>query len=165
MNPVIYFDELDKVSDTPKGQEIINLLIHLTDFSQNDTFTDKYYIDIPFDLSKCLFIFSLNNLEKINPILLDRMEKIITNKLTNKEKVIIAKNYIIPSIIKDIKFNKEIVFKDDIIEYIINNYTKEEGVRTLKRCLENIITKINLLDIINLNSIKEEHNLPFDKKN
>ena len=59
MNPVIYFDELDKVSETPKGEEIINLLIHLTDFSQNDHFIDKYYNNIPIDLSKALFIFSL----------------------------------------------------------------------------------------------------------
>ena len=68
MNPVIYFDELDKVSETPKGEEIINLLIHLTDFSQNDHFIDKYYNNIPIDLSKALFIFSLNDLEKVNPI-------------------------------------------------------------------------------------------------
>ena len=59
MNPVIYFDELDKVSETAKGEEIINLLIHMTDFSQNDHFMDKYYNNIPLDLSKALFIFSL----------------------------------------------------------------------------------------------------------
>ena len=72
MNPVIYFDELDKVSNTSKGEEIINLLIHLTDFSQNDHFMDKYY-SVPLDLSKALFIFSLNDLNKVNPILRDRM--------------------------------------------------------------------------------------------
>ena len=73
MNPVIYFDELDKVSETPKGEEIINLLIHMTDFSQNDHFMDKYYNDIPIDLSKALFIFSLNDVNRVNPILRDRM--------------------------------------------------------------------------------------------
>ena len=58
MNPVIYFDELDKVSDTPKGEEIIGILTHLTDTSQNDKFHDKYFSEIEFDLSKVLFIFS-----------------------------------------------------------------------------------------------------------
>ena len=163
MNPVIYFDELDKVSDTPKGQEIINLLIHLTDFSQNDVFTDKYYSDIPFDLSKCLFIFSLNNIERVNPILKDRMETIYTDKLTIKDKIIISKKYIIPSVIKDIKFKDELIFTDEIIEYIINNYTNEEGVRNLKRCFENIITKINLFHITNINTIQTENKLPFEK--
>lgn len=163
MNPVIYFDELDKVSDTPRGQEIINLLIHLTDFSQNDTFTDKYYSDIPFDLSKCLFIFSLNDLNKINPILKDRMETIKTDKLTIVDKIIISKNYLIPNILKNINFNKELIFKDNIIEHIIMNYTNEEGVRNLKRCFENIITKINLFYISNINTIKNDNSLPFKK--
>ena len=57
MNPVIYFDELDKVSCTNKGEEIINLLIHLTDFSQNDHFNDKYYSNVPLDLSKAYLYF------------------------------------------------------------------------------------------------------------
>ena len=76
MNPIIYFDELDKISSTAKGEEITNLLIHMTDSSQNSHFQDKYYSGIDIDLSRCLFIFSYNNLEEINPILLDRMYNI-----------------------------------------------------------------------------------------
>ena len=68
MNPVFYFDELDKVSDTSRGHEIHNILCHLTDFSQNDEFHDKYYAGINFDLSKSLFVFSFNDEELINPI-------------------------------------------------------------------------------------------------
>ena len=71
MNPVIYFDELDKVSDTAKGEEIIGILTHLTDTTQNSAFHDKYFADIDFDLSKCLFIFSYNDESKVNPILKD----------------------------------------------------------------------------------------------
>ena len=65
MNPIFYFDELDKVSTTNKGQEIINLLIHLTDPIQNTNFTDKYYAGIPFDLSKSLFVFLIHYVSKI----------------------------------------------------------------------------------------------------
>ena len=129
MNPVIYFDELDKVSNTPRGEEIINLLIHLTDFfSQNDHFMDKYYSDIPLDLSKTLFIFSLNNLENVNPILRDRMMMIQTDKLHLDDKKIISQKYMIPKILQEVSFNSEdIKIPDNTIEYAIKNYSQEEG--------------------------------------
>ena len=76
-----------------------------------------------------------------------------------KEKTIIANNYLIPTLCKEIGFNNdEILFNDDIIEYIITNYTKEEGVRTLKRCIENIISKINILRYI---KNKDNIDIPF----
>jgi len=162
MNPVIYFDELDKVSDTPKGEEIINLLIHLTDFSQNDHFNDKYYSNIPIDLSKALFIFSLNNLEKVNPILRDRMFMIQTNDLKDYEKLVIAKDYLIESIFKDIGVDsKDIIFSDNIIKYIIKSYSQEKGVRNLKRAFQTIIGKINIIRITKRGSIKNLE-LPFE---
>ena len=65
MNPIIYFDELDKVSDTPKGEEIIGILTHLTDTTQNSKFHDKYFSELDFDLSRCMFIFSYNDESKI----------------------------------------------------------------------------------------------------
>jgi ATP-dependent Lon protease len=161
MNPVIYFDELDKVSDTPKGEEIINLLIHLTDFSQNDHFNDKYYSNIPIDLSKALFIFSLNNLEKVNPILRDRMFMIQTNSLKDDEKLVIAKDYLIEGIFKDMGVDsKDLIFNDDIIRFIIKNYSQEQGVRNLKRAFQTIIGKINILRITNSDSVKNLE-LPF----
>ena len=153
MNPVIYFDELDKVSNTSKGEEIINLLIHLTDFSQNDHFMDKYYSSVPLDLSKALFIFSLNDLNKVNPILRDRMYMIETDKLKENDKIVISKKYIIPKIMQEIKMNPDdIVLDDEILKYIINKYSKEEGVRNLKRAYETIFSKVNLLKIVNLDS-------------
>ena len=80
MNPVIYFDELDKISNTPKGEEIVGILTHLTDTSQNDKFHyDKYFSGIDFDFGKVLFIFSYNDEKKINPILRDRMYRINTD--------------------------------------------------------------------------------------
>ena len=85
MNPVIYFDELDKVSETPKGEEIIGILTHLTDTSQNNRFHDKYFAEIDFDLSRCLFIFSYNDESKVNAILKDRMYRIQTKGYSEKE--------------------------------------------------------------------------------
>ena len=98
MNPVIYFDELDKVSDSSRGQEIMGILTHLTDTSQNDEFHDKYFSEIDFDLSKCLFIFSYNDESKVNNILKDRMYHIQTQGYKIKEKIIIANKYLLPKI-------------------------------------------------------------------
>ena len=165
MNPVIYFDELDKVSDTPKGEEIINLLIHLTDFSQNDHFNDKYYNNIPIDLSKALFIFSLNDLNKVNPILRDRMFMIQTSKLTAEEKLTISKDYLIEGIFNDMGVDKkELVFDDEIIRFIIKNYSQEEGVRNLKRAFQTIIGKLNIIRITKQGSL-ENLDLPFQLDN
>ena len=146
MNPVFYFDELDKISDTPKGEEIVGILTHLTDTSQNSGFHDEYFAGIDFDLSKCLFIFSYNDESKVNPILKDRMFKIQTGSYSKREKTIIASTHLIPKICKEIHFQLEdIIFSDEIIEYIIDNCCeRESGVRNLKRCIENIYTKINL---------------------
>ena len=146
MNPVIYFDELDKISDTPKGEEIAGILTHLTDTSQNSQFHDKYFAEINFDLSKCLFIFSYNDESKVNPILKDRMYRIKTKGYSGKEKTVIANNYLLPKIHEQVKFNKdEIIIPDDVLAHIVDNHcNKEDGVRNLKRCLEIIYTKLNL---------------------
>jgi ATP-dependent Lon protease len=146
MNPVIYFDELDKISDTPRGEEIAGILTHLTDTSQNSQFHDKYFSEINFDLSKCLFIFSYNDESKINPILKDRMYRIKTKGYNQKEKTAISNNYLLPRIREQVRFdNSQIIIDDQTIHYIIDNHcNKEDGVRNLKRCLEIIYTKLNL---------------------
>ena len=146
MNPIIYFDELDKVSDTPKGEEITGILTHLTDTTQNTKFHDKYFSELEFDLSRCLFIFSYNDESKVNPILRDRMYRIQTKGYDAKEKTIIANDYVIPKIREQVKFGAEdVTIPNDVINHIIDKYTdKEQGVRNLKRCLEIIHTKLNL---------------------
>jgi len=158
MNPVIYFDELDKISDTPRGEEIIGILTHLTDTSQNSQFHDKYFSEIDFDLSKCLFIFSYNDESKVNPILKDRMYRIQTKGYEAKEKVTIARNYLLPKIREQVNFKEEdVIIPDDTLQYIISNtvLTNEEaGVRNLKRCLEIVYTKLNLFRLV-----KPESNL------
>ena len=153
MNPVIYFDELDKVSDTPRGQEIISVLTHLTDTTQNSQFHDKYFSEIDFDLSKCLFIFSYNDESKVNAILKDRMYRIQTKGYDTKEKLIIATKYLLPKIREQVNFHEDdVVIPDETISYIISDarFTQnEQGVRNLKRCLEVIHTKLNLFRLLN----------------
>ena len=150
MNPVIYFDELDKISETAKGEEIVGILTHLTDTSQNSQFHDRYFAEIDFDLSKCLFIFSYNDESKVNPILLDRMYRINTAGYNKKDKTQIAQKYLIPNICAQVGFREgDIVIPDAVIEHIVENYTeKEEGVRNLKRCLEVVYRKLNLYRLI-----------------
>jgi len=152
MNPVIYFDELDKISDTPRGEEIVGILTHLTDTSQNSQYHDKYFSEIDFDLSKCLFIFSYNDENKVNPILKDRMYRIQTKGYDAKEKTIIARKYLLPKIREQVCFTEEeVIIPDDTIQYIVGNTNltnNEPGVRNLKRCLEIIHTKLNLFRLV-----------------
>ena len=167
MNPIFYFDELDKVSDTYKGQEIIHLLTHLTDQSQNDRFQDNYFSGINLDLSKALFIFSFNDEHKIDRILKDRMYVINTKGFNTKDKIEIANNYLLPELLNTFKYHDTIVFNNDIIEHIIDNFThKEQGVRNLKRCLETIISKVNMYELLYDKEKKCcEINLPYEIEN
>ena len=150
MNPIFYFDELDKVSDTPKGEEIIGILTHLTDLSQNDKFQDKYFSELEFDLSKALFVFSYNDETKVNAILRDRMYTISTAGYSNAEKLVIAKEHLIKNVRANVNFEEgQVVFQDEALLAVINQFCgKEKGVRTLKRCIETIFTKLNLLRLM-----------------
>lgn len=157
MNPVFYFDELDKVSGTPHGEEIISMLIHLTDRSQNSQFHDRYFSGIDFDLSQCMFVFSLNDIESIHPILRDRMTLIQCGGYNEVDKKVILKNYIWESLLKRLKFDPtDICLKDDAIKYLITEFSgKEKGVRTLIRALESMMTRLNMLRVAKHESMKE----------
>ena len=144
MNPIIYIDELDKVSKTEHGKEIIGILTHLIDSTQNDGFQDKYFSGIDIDLSKALFIFSYNDPESIDKILLDRIHRIKFDNLTTKDKIVIVNKYILPEINKKLGFQDVVIINDTIIEYIINYYTIEPGVRKLKEILFDLYAEINI---------------------
>ena len=165
MNPVIYFDELDKVSNSPRGEEIIGILTHLTDTSQNSQFHDKYFSGIDFDLSKALFIFSYNDESLINPILKDRMYRIITKGYNNQDKQVISNKYILPSILKSINFEEnDIIINNEVMDYINQNLTEnEKGVRNMKRCIETICSKLNLIRLSkNPNLIGKDIDIIFE---
>lgn len=133
LNPIFYFDELDKISTTERGQEIVNLLIHLTDTSQNQFFQDHYMDGIQIDLSRAIFVFSYNDKSKISPILLDRMEIIKFTSYSFLEKKIITMKYLFPKILKkfyglrkiDIKFNS--LHKNKILNKIISLDTNKNN--------------------------------------
>jgi ATP-dependent Lon protease len=162
MNPIIYFDELDKISQTAKGEEITNILIHLTDPSQNTHFRDKYFHGIDIDLSKATFIFSFNDPSRVNHILLDRITTVETKYLLVNQKIHIAKNYLLPEIFKDMGMqSNDIIFTDAILQLLIDNYTREGGVRKLKSLLYNIIRECNIANLIKNKLCDDEINYPL----
>ena len=147
MNPVMYFDELDKVSTTPHGEEIVSMLIHMTDRSQNSQFHDRYFAGVDIDLSQCLFVFSFNDETKVHPILKDRMQVIHCSGYSQDEKKIILTQYVWPQILDRIKM-EGVTIDEDAIKFLIREYSsEEEGVRTLIRAVETLMTRINLLRI------------------
>jgi ATP-dependent Lon protease len=147
MNPVMYFDELDKVSTTPHGEEIVSMLIHLTDRSQNSQFHDRYFAGVDFDLSQCLFVFSFNDESKVHPILKDRMQVIHCSGYTCDEKQVILTQYVWPQILERIKLDG-LTLTEEAVKYLIAEFSREEeGVRTLIRAVESLVTRINLLRI------------------
>jgi ATP-dependent Lon protease len=161
MNPVIYFDELDKVSTTAHGEEIISMLIHLTDRSQNSHFHDRYFAGVDFDLSQCLFVFSFNDETKIHPILKDRMQVITCSGYTADDKKVILSQYIWPQVLKRLNMEKDLTITDEAVKFMISEYSnEEEGVRVLIRSVETLVTRINLLRIADEKTAKS---YPFYK--
>lgn len=147
MNPCFYFDELDKISKTPKGDEITNILVHLTDREQNSQFHDRYFHGLEMDISQSLFIFSYNYPQDISPVLLDRLNIIKLKPPSIDEKIQIAKLHLIPKALKAsaLEDQEEAKISDECIEHIIKNYTDESGVRNLEKALCKIISTIGVL--------------------
>ena len=149
MNPVLYFDELDKISGTPHGEEITSMLIHLTDRSQNTQYHDRYFAGIDFDLSQCLFVFSFNDESKVHPVLKDRLSGIQCSGYKDDEKKIIVANYVWPEVLKHAGIAREdLTASEEAAEYIIREYSKgEQGMRNIIRVVETVVSRINLLRI------------------
>lgn len=165
MSMVLMFDELDKISGTPKGEEVQNMLIHLTDPVQNGDFEDKYLSGVPIDLSKVMFVFSGNDITKIDRVLLDRMIVIELQGYNAKEKLAIAEQYLVPAALKEVNLIEKVGISSEVLQHVIEEYAKEEkGVRQLKRCVEGIMQKINMLRIFNSKDLPfhiKDFSLPF----
>jgi len=165
MSMILMFDELDKISATPKGEEVQNLLVHMTDSVQNCEFEDKYLSGIPLDLSRAMFVFSGNDITKIDKVLLDRMVVIHLEGYEKKDKMEIAENYLLPTALKDVSLTEKVSISKEVLEHIITEYAgAEPGVRELKRCLEQVAQKINMLRMFNTKDLPfhiPEFQLPF----
>ena len=145
MNPIIFIDELDKISNTDHGREIVGILTHLIDSTQNDCFQDKYFNGIDLDLSKVLFIFSYNDPGAVDKILLDRIHRIKFKHISLDEKLVICKKYLLPELYKKMGLENGVVELSEVnLTFIIEKYTCEPGVRKLKELLFEIIGEINL---------------------
>ena len=150
MSMVLMFDELDKISSTPKGEEIQNLLVHLTDSAQNSDFEDKYLSGIPLDLSQSMFVFSANDIGKIDKVLLDRFTVIHLDGYGSKEKMEIAERFLLPGAMRQVNLAERVGVPKDVLSHIMETYAKEEkGVRELKRCMDQIAQKLNMLRLFN----------------
>jgi len=143
---IMYFDELDKcASKNGQVNELMSILIHLTDPMTNGSFQDRFFQEITFPLNKVIFIFSFNDISKIDGILLDRMEIINVESYSIKEKITISNDYLLKQLCGDVGFEYgSIKFEQDIMSYLIEQYTFEPGVRALKRAIENILLKLNI---------------------
>ena len=141
---IIFFDELDKACFRHGRNEIYDILIHAIDPNSNTEFNDKFFQDVRFPINKVLFVFSFNDKSKISPILLDRMEIIDVKAYSVEDKILISKNFLMKEILQDIGIKSPTIeIKDSEINYIIEEFTYEAGVRDLKRKLEKIILKLN----------------------
>lgn len=168
MSCVMLFDELDKISATPKGEEVQNILIHLTDPAANTEFEDKFLAGVPINLSKSMFVFTANDIHKIDKVLLDRMIVIQLKGYDLKQKLSIAENYLLPAALKDVNLCEKVAISKEVIQYIIETYAgNEKGVRHLKRCLEQIAQKLNMLRMYNSKELPfhiKDFTLPFTLK-
>ena len=150
MSVVLMFDELDKVSSTARGEEIHNLLVHLTDPTQNADFEDKYLSGIPIDLSQSMFVFSANDITKIDKVLLDRFLVVQLEGYGPKEKTEIAERFLLPGALKEVGLAEKVGIPKEVVLHVMDTYAKEEkGVRELKRCMEQIAQKLNMLRLFN----------------
>ena len=145
-NGLLYLDEIDKINDTPRGQEVNANLLSILDETQNSEYTDNYLFKLKHNLSKLFVIGSANYEDKIDPILKNRTKIIKLPTPCSEDKVKMARTFFIPKYLKQFKVDEsEIVFNDDIIKYILQKTKDEPGVRELKRAIEHIVSRFNIL--------------------
>jgi ATP-dependent Lon protease len=140
-NPVFVLDEIDKVGNDFRGDPS-SALLEVLDPEQNSNFYDNY-LELEFDLSNVMFIATANHLSTIAPALLDRMELINVTGYIIEEKIEIAKRHLIPQQLKDHGIKNNLIrFSDSVLEFIIDNFTRESGVRNMNKVLASVIRKI-----------------------
>lgn len=155
LNPIMYFDELDKISTSDQGQDIFSVLCNLTDDTLNSSFTDHYLGGIRVDLSRVFYIFTFNDISKINKILLDRLNIIYIETPSRNEKCIILQKFCLPDVLYNIGIQNSINFDTECFMEIID-YVEEQidmsvssGIRECVRILEKILLEVNKEIVLN----------------
>lgn len=143
MNPVVVFDEVDKVSDTPKGREVVGVLTHMTDPSQNAHFSDKYFSDVELDLGGCVFIFTMNDEAAVSPVLLDRMALIRIDGYRRADKARIVRDHVLPGILRDHGLEGRLEMPGDALDAVLD-LCPAPGVRDARRCVDAVVGSLNL---------------------
>jgi ATP-dependent Lon protease len=145
-NGILFFDEVDKIGMSTKSQEVSNQLLHITDFTQNTHFCDKYLPELPIDLSKIWFIFSLNDENLMDPILKNRMNLIKVPGYTAKDKLQIIDKFLISQICSSLQMDSsQIILTPEVKNHIISKCSQEDGIRDLKRAIESLYRKLDVL--------------------
>ncbi|CAM6054136.1 unnamed protein product [Sphagnum tenellum] len=145
-NCIIYFDELDKIHKTDKGQSIYAFLTHLIDPTQNTKYQDVYLSGLELDVSNVFFVFSYNDEEQIDATVKDRLKIIRIKDPKNEDKVDIAEQFIIPEICENVNYNVKI--NRETIEQIVSQDKSRSGLRGIRRVLEDIIAKMNVIRLL-----------------
>jgi ATP-dependent Lon protease len=150
MNPVLFFDELDKVSASPRGEEVVNCLIHLTDSSQNHRFQDRYVGDFDLDMSRAVMIFSFNDRDRVSPTLLDRMTVVETGGYSKEDRATILRKHLVPEAVAVYCIDDavaETLMSKEVADRLVRSCPKEDGVRVLKRMLHDVCAEANFLSL------------------
>lgn len=157
---IMYFDELDKACRKYDNNEIYNILIHITDPNTNTEFQDRFFQEIKFPLNKVLFIFSYNDSSIIDSILMDRINEITVKPFKLQDKKVIINKFLMNEMCDLVGFDKDsILINDAVIDFLVEQYTNEPGVRDLKRKLEKIFLKLNIDRIYNNNLFEKINNV------
>lgn len=142
-NPIFYFDEVDKISDTERGRELASVLIHLIDPTSNASIRDRYFHGINIDFSECLFIFSYNESSKVSPILLDRIRTFQIERPTLEQRCDILQKHIIPRVTK--RLNATHVLDEDAIEFLAEaSERRDDGMRGAEKDVDNVMSLAQL---------------------
>lgn len=145
MNPLIFFDEVDKCSATPKGEEIVNVLVHLTDTTQSSHFRDRYFGAVDLDVSRALLVFAFNTPSAVSPVLLDRLQVVATDAFEPPEQLKILKEYLLPRVLQEYGRPADFLsLGGDALQEALQA-SSQGGVRLLRSVLEQTVCKVSIL--------------------